>query len=116
MYPVNAGGVHGLEPRGRILTLMALLLSAYLVLLARLAPVLQMTPAEIQAKLATTRKFVYLARRVPAAVAQQLDGLRLPGIGKVAETQRAYVDGGVAGTSLAANLLGFANDDGKGNY
>src|SRR5439155_1135111 len=86
MYPVNAGGVHGLEPRGRILTLMALLLS------------------------------VYLARRVPAAVAQQLDGLRLPGIGKVAETQRAYVDGGVAGTSLAANLLGFANDDGKGNY
>ena len=184
MYPVNAGGVHGLEPRGRILTLMALLLSAYLVLLgrlvywqvwrhgdmaqlaaayhddtitlpavrgnildrngsmlvtntpvfsifaspdlitaaerqdiaARLAPVLQMTPAEIQANLATTRKFVYLARRVPAAVAQQLDGLRLPGIGKVAETQRAYVDGGVAGTSLAANLLGFANDDGKGNY
>src|SRR2546429_6894059 len=36
MYPVNAGGVHGLEPRGRILTLMALLLSAYLVLLGRL--------------------------------------------------------------------------------
>src|SRR2546423_9168402 len=184
MYPVNAGGVHGLEPRGRLLTLRALLLSAYLVLLgrlvywqvwrhgdmaqlaaayhddtitllavrgnildrngsmlvtntpvfsifaspdlitaaerqdiaARLAPVLQMTPAEIQAKLATTRKFVYLARRVPAAVAQQLDGLRLPGIGKVAETQRAYVDGGVAGTSLTATLLGFANDDGKGNY
>src|SRR2546430_14725362 len=36
MYPVNAGGVHGLEPRGRILTLMALVLSAYLVLLGRL--------------------------------------------------------------------------------
>jgi len=83
---------------------------------ARLAPVLQLTPGEIQVKLATTRKFVYLARRVPAAVAQQLDGLRLPGIGKIAETQRVYVDGGVAGSSMAANLLGFANDAGKGNY
>ena len=181
---MNAGGVRGLEPRGRILTLMALVLSAYLVLLgrlvywqvwrhgdmaqlaaayhddtitlpavrgnildrngsllvtntpvfsifaspdlisaterqdiaARLAPVLQLTPGEIQVKLATTRKFVYLARRVPAAVAQQLDGLRLPGIGKIAETQRVYVDGGVAGSSMAANLLGFANDAGKGNY
>src|SRR5437762_13904188 len=184
MYPVNAGGVHGLEPRGRILTLMALLLSAYLVLLGRLvywqvwrhgdmaqlaaayhddtitlpavrgnildrngallvtntpvfsifaspdlisaaerqvianrlAPVLGLSQDDIQAKLATTRKVVYLARRVPASIAGQLDKLRLPGIGKIAETQRAYVDGGVAGTSLAANLLGFANDEGVGNY
>ena len=181
---MRSGGVQQLEPRGRILTLMALVLSAYLVLLgrlaywqvlrhddmarlaaayhddtvtlpavrgnildrngallvtntpvfsifaspdlisaterqdiaSRLAPVLQLTPDEIQAKLATTRKFVYLARRVSASVAQQLDGLRLPGIGKIAETQRSYVDGGVAGTTLAANLLGFANDAGKGNY
>ena len=83
---------------------------------SRLAPVLQVSPNDIQVKLATTRKFVYLARRVPASVAQQLDSMRLPGIGKVAETQRSYVDGGVAGTSLAANLLGFANDAGVGNY
>jgi cell division protein FtsI/penicillin-binding protein 2 len=177
-------GIQELEPRSRILTLMALVLSAYLVLLgrlaywqvwrhsdmarlaaayhddtitlpavrgnildrngallvtntpvfsifaspdqisaaqrqdiaSRLAPVLQLSPNEIQVKLATTRKFVYLARRVPASVAQQLDSMRLPGIGKVAETQRSYVDGGVAGTSLAANLLGFANDAGTGNY
>jgi len=177
-------GTQELEPRSRILTLMALVLSAYLVLFARLtywqvwrhsdmarlaaayhddtitlpavrgnildrngallvtntpvfsvfaspdqisaaerqdiatrlAPVLQLSGSDIQLKLATTRKFVYLARRVPASVAQQLDGLRLPGIGKIAETERAYVDGGVAGTSLAANLLGFANDAGQGNY
>jgi cell division protein FtsI (penicillin-binding protein 3) len=177
-------GVHGLEPRGRILTLMALILSAYLVLLGRLvywqvwrhgdmvqlaaayhddtitlpavrgnildrngsmlvtntpvfsifaspdlitaaerpkladrlAPILQIPADEIVAKLDTTRQFVYLARRVPAAIAQQLDNLRLPGIGKIAETQRAYVDGGVPGTSIAANLLGFANDEGNGNY
>jgi len=83
---------------------------------AKLAPVLQLTTADIEVKLASARQFVYLARRVPASVAQQLDAMRLPGIGKVAETQRSYVDGGVAGTSLAANLLGFANDEGKGNY
>ena len=81
-----------------------------------LAPILQLTPDDIMAKLATTRKFVYLARRMPAAVGQQLDNLRLPGIGKIAESQRAYVDGGVSGASLAANLLGFANDNGVGNY
>src|SRR5437899_5755768 len=83
---------------------------------ARLAPVLGLSAADIQVKLAANRKFVYLARRVTALVARQLDGLKLPGIGKIAETQRAYVDGGVAGTSLAANLLGFANDEGTGNY
>lgn len=177
-------GTQELEPRSRILTLMALVLCAYLVLLgrlaywqlwrhsdmarlaatyhddtitlaaargnildrsgallvtntpvysifaspdqitgaerngiaAKLAPLLQLTPADIEVKLASARQFVYLARRVPAAVAQQLDAMRLPGIGKVAETQRSYVDGGVAGTSLAANLLGFANDAGTGNY
>jgi cell division protein FtsI (penicillin-binding protein 3) len=177
-------GVQELEPRSRILTLMALILGAYLVLLGRLAywqvwrhddmarlaaayhddtitlpavrgnildrngallvtntpvysifaspdqisvaerqviasrlgPLLQLSPDDIDSKLTTSRQFVYLARRVPAAVADQLDALRLPGVGKVAETQRAYVDGGVPGTSLAANLLGFANDEGVGNY
>src|SRR5207253_513966 len=156
-------GTQELEPRSRILTLMALVLAAYLVLLGRLAywqvwrhsdmaqlaaayhddtitlpavrgnildrngallvtntpvfsifaspdllsaaertevstrlaPLLQLSAADIQAKLATTRQFVYLARRVPSSVAQQLDAMRLPGIGKVAETQRSYVDGGV---------------------
>src|SRR5437763_12838079 len=125
MYPWNAAGGHGREPRGGSLTLLALLLCAYLVLLgrlvywqvwrhgdmaqlaaayhddtitlpavrgnildrngsmlvtntpvfsifaspdlitaaerqdiaARLAPVLQMTPAEIQAKQASTRQY-----------------------------------------------------------
>ena len=139
-------GVHGLEPRSRILTLMALVLSAYLVLLGRLvywqvwrhgdmaqlaatyhddtitlpavrgnildrngallvtntpvfsifaspdlisaaerqvianrlAPVLGLSQDDIQAKLATTRKFVYLARRVPASIAGQLGHVAMP--------------------------------------
>src|SRR3989442_13489868 len=63
----------------------------------RLAPLLQLSAADIQAKLATTRQFVYLARRGPASVAHQLDAMRLPGIAKVAETQRTYVAGSAAG-------------------
>jgi cell division protein FtsI (penicillin-binding protein 3) len=82
----------------------------------QLGPLLQLTPDEVIAKLATTRKFIYLGRRVSAAIAHQLDGLQLPGIGKIAETQRTYVDGAMPGTSLAANLLGFTNDAGTGNY
>ncbi len=181
---MNARGIQSLEPRSRIVTLMALVLCAYLVLLGRLgywqilrhadmsrlaaayhddtivlpaargnildrngallvsnapvfsvfaspdqisaadrqtiaaqlAPILQQTPDDIMSKLATTRKFVYLARRMPASVGQQLDNLRLPGIGKIEETRRSYVDGGAPGTSLAANLLGFTNDNGDGNY
>ena len=82
----------------------------------QLGPLLQMTPDDVMAKLATTRKFIYLARRVSVAIAHQLDGMQLPGIGKIAETQRIYVDGAMPGTSLAANLLGFTNDAGSGNY
>jgi cell division protein FtsI/penicillin-binding protein 2 len=181
---VKAAGLQQLEPRSRILTLMALVLCAYLVLLGRLAywqvfrhndmarlaaayhndtvtlpavrgnivdrygnllvsntpvysifaspdqiavgdrqtvaeelaPILQMTPDDILTKLATPLKFVYLARREPAGVAQQLNQLSLPGIGEIQESRRSYVDGGMPGTSLAADLLGFVNDAGVGNY
>src|SRR5207248_1545692 len=37
----------------------------------RLAPLLQLSAADIQAKLATSRQFVYLARRVPSSVAER---------------------------------------------
>src|SRR5207244_2650511 len=79
----------------------------------RLAPVLGLSAADIQVKLAANRKFVYLARRVPALVAHQLDGLKLPGIGKIAETQRAYVDGGVAGRALADGVQKYQAESGS---
>jgi stage V sporulation protein D (sporulation-specific penicillin-binding protein) len=83
---------------------------------AALAPVLQMDRADVLQRLSSLKKFVYLKRRVSAGVAQQLDGLQLAGVGKIEETQRTYVDGGLPGTSLAANLLGFVTVDGQGNY
>ncbi|HEY0493091.1 MAG TPA: penicillin-binding protein 2 [Candidatus Dormibacteraeota bacterium] len=82
----------------------------------QLGSLLGLTSDDVMVKLATTKKFVYIARRVPASIARQLDGMQLPGIGKIGETQRTYVDGAIPGTTLAANLLGFANDAGVGNY
>jgi cell division protein FtsI/penicillin-binding protein 2 len=82
----------------------------------RVGSVLGILPADVLAKLSTTRKFVYLKRRVPATLAHQVDALAEPGIGKVAESQRTYLDGAVPGTTLAANLLGFVNNDGQGAY
>jgi len=82
----------------------------------QLGPLLGLTSDDVMAKLATTKKFVYIARRVPAVIARQLDSMQLPGIGKIGETQRTYVDGAMPGTTLAANLLGFTNDAGAGNY
>ncbi|HYM49640.1 MAG TPA: penicillin-binding protein 2 [Candidatus Limnocylindrales bacterium] len=83
---------------------------------ARLAQVLSMDPADVLARLGSTKMFVYLKRQVSASVAADLDRLQLAGIGKIAETQRTYVDGAVPGTTLAANLLGFVNASGQGNY
>jgi cell division protein FtsI/penicillin-binding protein 2 len=86
------------------------------VIAAKLAPILDLPAEDLVKALSTDRKFVYLKRRISAAMARDLDRLQLPGIGKLAENQRTYLDGGAAGSSLAANLLGFVNDAGKGNY
>jgi cell division protein FtsI/penicillin-binding protein 2 len=83
---------------------------------ARLGRVLHMDPSAVLTLLQSSRMFVYLERRVSSAVAAQVDALQLPGIGKIPETQRTYVDGALPGTSLAADLLGFVNTEGQGNY
>jgi cell division protein FtsI/penicillin-binding protein 2 len=87
-----------------------------------LAPVLQIDQSKLLSLLSSGVRFRYLVRRASAEVAQRVDDLRLPdgsklpGIGKVQESRRTYVQGSVPGSSLASNLLGFVNDDGLGNY
>jgi len=86
-------------------------------LAATLAPILAMEPQELLHRLESNTKFVYLKRRVPAATTAKLDALRLSGIGKIRESQRAYMKGPPPGSaSLAAQLLGFVNDAGEGQY
>ena len=59
----------------------------------KLAPLLEMRPMEIQAKLMESGHFVYLKRQVDEVVADRIEGLELPGIGFLRESKRYYPSG-----------------------
>jgi stage V sporulation protein D (sporulation-specific penicillin-binding protein) len=83
---------------------------------AQLANTLAVDKASVLALLASDRKFAYVARRQPREKYDQLRRLKLPGVGMQEEQQRSYLPGAEPDTTLAANLLGFVNDDGAGQY
>ncbi|MGH7760503.1 MAG: peptidoglycan D,D-transpeptidase FtsI family protein [Candidatus Dormibacteraceae bacterium] len=67
--------------------------------------------------LASPAKFSYISpRRFTKDKADRLSALKLPGVGLEPETQRSYLPGISSGTTLAANLLGFVNYNGDGQY
>ena len=72
--------------------------------------------AAIEAILASGSQFAYIARQQPKSVADKLASEQLPGVGLEPETKRTYLPGGTPGSTLAANLLGFVNDAGLGQY
>jgi cell division protein FtsI/penicillin-binding protein 2 len=72
--------------------------------------------AEIEAILASGSQFAYIARQQPKSVADKLQSLHLAGVGLEPETRRSYLPGGAPDSTLAANLLGFVNNDGSGQY
>jgi cell division protein FtsI/penicillin-binding protein 2 len=76
------------------------------------APILGLRPAEVAAKLQPDRHFVWLARKVPAQVAQALHA-RANDLGEtlgfLPEARREYPNG-----TLAAHVLGFAGVDNQG--
>jgi cell division protein FtsI (penicillin-binding protein 3) len=76
---------------------------------AVLAPVLGQQAGTLEAKLARTNAFVYLARGVDPAVGKQVRALGLVGIGTVPETKRVHPGG-----DLAVNVMGFTDVDGNG--
>ncbi len=82
----------------------------------RLAPVLDLSAADLDALLSKPLEFVYLARNQTPAAEAKLKSLDLAGIGDLPLQVRTYGPGAVAGTSLDANLLGFVNSDGVGQY
>jgi len=82
-----------------------------------LATVLGLPVEEVRAKLESDRGFVWLRRRVTPEMAERVAGLDLRGVGMLPETKRVYPVGGVAaGTTLAAQLIGFVDVDGRGQY
>ena len=66
---------------------------------------------DIAKKLGSESRYVILAKKTPTDQAQRLKDLKIKGIYFKDVTVRTYPQG-----SLAAQLLGFVNDDGEGQY
>jgi cell division protein FtsI (penicillin-binding protein 3) len=77
--------------------------------IATLAGILKLKPAEVEQKLAAKKPFVWLKRQVSPVEAEQIQALRMDGIGMYFEPTRYYPQGGLAG-----HLLGFVNRDSEG--
>lgn len=75
----------------------------------RLAPLLEETQASVLSKLSEHSGFVYLKRAVPAARAQQILALKIPGVTGDPVMHRVYPRG-----TLAAQVLGVVGTEGKG--
>ena len=82
-----------------------------------LAPVLEMPVDELRARLESEDPWVWLERRVSPDVAERIRSLDLRGIGMLPETMRVYpVEGVARETTIAAQLIGFVDVDGQGQY
>jgi len=76
-----------------------------------LSKVLGGDTAEYQESITSKSRYVVLAKKVPKEQKDALLKYKLPGIGAQAQEYRTYPQG-----SLAAQLLGFVNDEGVGKY
>jgi stage V sporulation protein D (sporulation-specific penicillin-binding protein) len=81
-----------------------------------LASVLAVDPTAVMKTLESGGKFAYIARRFSKQKADQLRTMKLPGVGLEDEVQRSYLPGISTDSTLAANLLGFVNYNGQGQY
>ena len=74
---------------------------------ARLARLLDLRESELHTLLTSDKPFVWLRRKLPPAVAEQVRALREPGLGLIAEPLRLYPN-----RELAAHIVGFEGADG----
>jgi cell division protein FtsI/penicillin-binding protein 2 len=84
---------------------------------AVLSRAIGMPVEELRSRLGTEDPWVWLQRRVEPSVSQRVRDLHLDGIGMLPETKRVYpVDGVAPDSTLAAQVIGFVNVDGVGQY
>ncbi len=84
---------------------------------ALLASALDLPASEVRARLDNDRSWAWLKRRVTPEVAEQVRRLDIRGIGMLPETKRVYPVQGVAdGTTIAAQLIGYVDNDGAGTF
>jgi cell division protein FtsI (penicillin-binding protein 3) len=74
---------------------------------ARLAPLIEAAQPEVHAALTSGRSFVWLRRKLPPTVVEQVKALREPGLGFLPEPLRLYPN-----RELASHVLGFEGADG----
>jgi cell division protein FtsI (penicillin-binding protein 3) len=75
----------------------------------RLSPLLHEDASDLLPLLEGDGSFVYLAREVGLSLAEDIEALKLPGIGLLPSSRRFYPAG-----DLAAQVLGFVGVDGQG--
>lgn len=78
---------------------------------SKLTPLIGGKVEDVQKKLESNSRYVILAKKVTKDQADRVDALKLKGIGNQEMSVRTYPQG-----QLASQLLGFVNDDGKGQY
>jgi cell division protein FtsI/penicillin-binding protein 2 len=79
---------------------------------AKLSSITHDSASDYQAAMRTKNsRYVVLAKRLSEDQTKQVLGLKLAGVGAQAQDYRVYPQG-----NLAAQLLGFVNDAGQGNY
>ena len=84
---------------------------------ALLTSILDLDRATLLDRLDSDAGWVWLKRRVTPAEAERIRDLDLRGIGMLPETKRVYPVQGVAtDTTMAAQLIGFVDVDGNGQY
>jgi cell division protein FtsI (penicillin-binding protein 3) len=74
-----------------------------------LAALLQVTPAELDDRVAGRAAFAWLRRQVEEPTWKQVQALGLPGVYRLEEFRRSYPDG-----DAAAHIVGFTGIDGTG--
>jgi cell division protein FtsI (penicillin-binding protein 3) len=78
---------------------------------AALAPLLGERPEVLRAAFDSGAEWLFVRRRLPEDTAVRIAALHLPGLGFEMEPKRLYPNGAVG-----AQVLGFVNDDGVGQY
>lgn len=76
---------------------------------AKLAPLLRLPAADIEAKLIVQSRYAVLAKGVDVSVARDIMALDLPGISYEVSTKRIYPN-----DALASSVVGFVDDAGLG--
>jgi cell division protein FtsI/penicillin-binding protein 2 len=76
-----------------------------------IGPILGERPEVLRAAFESGAEWLFVRRRLPEETAARIAGLHLAGLGFEMEPKRLYPNG-----SVGAQVLGFVNDDGLGQY